>query len=89
MIVLSVACLVSVIVAATSPLVGAWASAQSFGVAHGGSAVHVSVKDKVYATFGGETVSAPLSRTGGQVFVFGDGRRMTLDRSGRSTLSDS
>ena len=83
----SIACSISFVVAALSPFVGAWASAQSFGKAHAGDAVHVALKNKIYATFGTETVSAPLTGQSHQAFAFADGSRMTLDQSSRSTLS--
>jgi len=76
----------SVAFAASSPFVGAWESAQTFGHNIAGGSVHLEIKGTLIATIGDQTATAPLSNAGAAAFHFNDGSRLILS-SGRSTIT--
>src|SRR5579859_5189909 len=82
-----IAALVSVAFAASSPFIGAWESAQTFGRNIAGGSVHFEIKGTLIATIGDQTATAPLSHNASaSVFHFNDGSRLIVS-SGRSKIT--
>lgn len=71
--------LTSITLAASSPFVGAWTSAQSFGHVFGAGRVQIVASNStVSATVGGETHRASLAQAGPTAIRFNDGSRLML-----------
>ena len=82
-----IATLSSIMLASVSPFVGAWESVQTFGHGITAASLRVTIADRLTATVGGQTATAPRPRdASAATFHFGDGSRLILN-FGRSTVT--